>query len=144
MMLLKLDHNIYGSQIIIACKYIYYMRVYRRTKNFCWTRFRPIHLPLHYRNGRIIFHPCSKDHHRLYAIINTGQKIPGVKILPMTVTMVQEANFFLKQYRLRAIVEYWTLDYCIYQEVYQMCMVAMEQLVCYCIIIIFQYSSSCH
>ena len=36
-------------------------------------KFIPIQLPMHCRTG-ISFCPCSKGHHRLYVIINTGQK----------------------------------------------------------------------
>ena len=63
------------------------MWVYHRTKNFLQDKISPNPPTITEIVSRIIFHPCSKDHHRLYVIINTGQKIPGIKILPMTVTM---------------------------------------------------------
>ena len=55
-------------------------------KIFAGQKLRPAHLPLHYRNTSmhgINFCPCSIDLHRLYVIINTGQKFCGIKISPM-------------------------------------------------------------
>ena len=66
--------------------------------------------------SRMNFHLCSKDHHRLYVIINTGQKIHGIKISPMTISTrgkkrqkFSQGEYFWLYSSIIAIVEYWTL-----------------------------------
>ena len=45
--------------------------------------------------GGINFHQCSKGHHYLNVIINTGQKIRAVKLLPIRADGEIGENFLL-------------------------------------------------
>ena len=49
-------------------------------KTFGWTKYlhKPSNLSIAEIFSKINFRPCGKGHHRLY-----GQKLPGIKILPM-------------------------------------------------------------